>query len=710
MNEPVADNTESLGAQGSDGIIEAVGYTPAIETRERKFLLSPLQIGSILVAIPIVAVMWFLFTAKSVSLEFVPPTAEVSISGGLSFELGGVYLLTGGEYRVQANAQGYYPLDEPFMVSEQRSQTLRFEFTKLPGRVTFVSEPPGAEISLLHPTDAGADQDPGDAAGEVIGTTPSAEISVPAGRQTIMLTTARYQPLVRNVDIVGLDQTQTVSGELVPDWAEVTISSVPAGAAIFLDDAPSGQVTPAVVEVPSGEHEIRIKAPGYKSHRQRILVAALEAIALPEVTLQQADSLIMVTSSPAGAGVTLNGRFQGETPLELAVKSKTNYRVQVFKAGFAPKERSLSVESGEERSINLSLNRLTGKLVVLAEPAAAQLLVNGRARGTVNQTLTLPTLSHRIEIKLDGYAGYSTEVTPRNGLTQELKVKLLTLEEARLAAMKPEIKSAQGHELVLLSPTAFSMGASRREPGRRANETLREVDMQRLFYLGRHEVTNAQFKAFAGGHDSGDFQEHPLDKDDHPVVGISWEEAALYCNWVSKQDGLPVFYRTEFGKVVGINRAATGYRLPTEAEWAWAARQNTGSNDSFRFPWGSNLPPPDRHGNYADRSAAHLVGRIIFGYNDNHIVAAPVGTFAPNAKGLYDLAGNVSEWISDFYEIPAAEPSKDPLGPETGDYHVIRGSSWMHGTITDLRLSYRDYGTDGRNDVGFRIARFVESS
>ncbi len=691
MNEPITQNTESA----DDPVIQAVGYTPASESRERKLPISPLQIALILIGLPIIGVMWFLFTAKSVTIEITPPAESVSISGGLSFELGGIYLLTAGDYRVSAQAAGYYPLDEQFTVGDQRSQTVQFELTKLPGRVTFTSNPAGADVRL------------GD---RELAVTPSAEIEIPAGAQSITFSKERYQPLLLDVEIVGLDQPQTVAGELVPDWADVSISSTPSGAEIFLDDVSTGLVTPATVEVLSGEHEVRIKAAGYKSYRQRILVAALEKVSLPGVVLEQADGLITVTSSPPGAGVTLNGRFQGETPIEVAVKSATDYRVQVFKAGFAPERRSVSVRSGEERAINLELTRLTGKLVVVTDPPNAELLVNGRAQGPANQTLTLPTVSQRIEIKLPGYAGYSTVVTPRNGLTQELKVKLLTLEEARLAAMQPEIKSAQGQPLVLLSPTKFTMGASRREPGRRANETLREVTMQRLFYLGRYEVTNAQFKAFAAGHDSGQFQEHPLNKDDQPVVGIGWEEAALYCNWLSKQDGLPAFYRTEFGKVVGVDPTAIGYRLPTEAEWAWAARQTGGNDGSFRFPWGNDLPPPDRHGNYADRSASHLVGRVIFGYNDNHIVAAPVGTFAPDTLGIYDLSGNVAEWVNDFYEIPSAEPTTDPLGPASADYHVIRGSSWMHGTITDLRLSYRDYGIDGRNDVGFRIARFAESS
>ncbi|MCZ6853973.1 MAG: SUMF1/EgtB/PvdO family nonheme iron enzyme [Gammaproteobacteria bacterium] len=464
------------------------------------------------------------------------------------------------------------------------------------------------------------------------------------------------------------------------------------------------------MEVLSGEREIRLDVPGYRHHRQRILAAALEPMTLATVELIKADSQLVITSSPTGAGVTLNGKFQGETPVELAVKSSTSYRIQLLKAGFAPAERSLTLQSGERRKLSLRLAQLTGTLVVQTQPQEAQLYIDGRFSGEGNQTLTLTTVQHRIEIKLEGYAGYETELTPRNGITQELKVRLLTIQEARLAALKPSIEITQGHKLVLIEPDAFTMGASRRQPGRRANETLREVNMERLYYLARFEVTNEQFSAFASGHDAGEFEDLRLNKDNQPVVNISWEEAALYCNWVSNLEGRPNFYRTEFGKVIGFNPNATGYRLPTEAEWAWSVRQVKSSEGALRFPWGSNLPPPDRHGNYADLSAAHLVGRIIFGYNDNHIVAAPVGTFKANALGVFDLSGNVSEWVNDYYEIPGQDSTTDPLGPKSADYRVIRGSSWMNGTITDLRMSFRDYGTAGRQDVGFRIARFAEAS
>jgi len=362
-----------------------------------------------------------------------------------------------------------------------------------------------------------------------------------------------------------------------------------------------------------------------------------------------------------------------------------------------------------ERTLRLDLKPLVGKVQVEVTPADATLTVDGKPYNSPNQLLTLAVGQHSFSITKPGYAAYQTTLTPKDGLTQQLKVKLLTIAEARLAALQPKRTSKAGDDLLLFTEGALTMGASRREPGRRANEVLREVSLTRPFYIATKEVTNKQFKAFINGHDSGEFEDSTLAKPDMPVVQVPWLDAVMYCNWLSKEEGLSAFYNTRPGEVLGVNKNATGYRLPTEAEWAFVARTQPDTEALLRFPWGERIPPQDRHGNYADRSATHVVGRIIFGYNDNHIVSAPVGTFKPNANGLFDIGGNVAEWMHDFYEQPTKDPTVDPLGPKGGDYHVIRGSSWRHGTVTDLRLSFRDYGKDGRKDLGFRIARYADA-
>ena len=158
---------------------------------------------------------------------------------------------------------------------------------------------------------------------------------------------------------------------------------------------------------------------------------------------------------------------------------------------------------------------------------------------------------------------------------------------------------------------------------------------------------------------------------------------------------------------------STGYRLLTEAEWAWVARYPEGPGRSRKYAWGDSLPIPPEGGNYGDLAAASILGRSLPGYNDKYAATSPVGSFEPNPLGIYNLGGNVAEWVNDRYAIdPAAGTEgvpRDPLGPEgRGSQHVIRGASWASTSVTLLRLSYRDSGSEGRPDVGFRIARYAE--
>ncbi len=365
----------------------------------------------------------------------------------------------------------------------------------------------------------------------------------------------------------------------------------------------------------------------------------------------------------------------------------------------------LAAAASEAITVDLSARR--GSVTVNVRPADAEIYVDGSARGRGSQTLRLSSAPHRIEVRKPGYAKWSRTITPRPGYPQTVSASLRSLEEIERAKIETTVKTASEQVLRRVEPGTFTMGSSRSDPGRRANEVIVPVTISRAFFIGTREVTNGEFAEFRPAHDSGAAIHASLAGADNPVANVTWSDAVQYCNWLSAREGLKPAYEEKFGEWVQIRPLTNGYRLPTEAEWAWAVRYAQ-SPQPARFAWGDKMPPARDSGNYADESAADLVPTIIPRFDDGYASTAPVGTFKPNALGLYDGSGNVAEWVNDHYTVPTpgvTRPLVDPLGPDAGTTHVIRGSGWKHAGETELRFSYRDYGDGARPDVGFRIAR-----
>lgn len=689
------DRRDQEGVAHGD-VIQPLEFQPAVRGASRqRWRPGPVHFalgGSFLILL-LAAI--FLFSARSVLIQLEPEDAAVNISGGLHLSVGRSFLMLPGNYRLELSAEGYYPHSTELTVGEAQNQTVRYQLEKLPGAVTVIAD-------TDEPGEVWLNGERWGLLGETIG-------NLPAGSYQLQIHTERYKPFSQNIEIQGMDQHQVLNVELEPAWAEVLVSSEPTGAELSVDGEVLGQ-TPLTAQILEGERELALKLPGHKSWQQVLEVSAGQQISLPTVELQYADGLVRVESQPSQASVTVSGEYRGLTPLELELAPGRQHQITLFKDGFQPAQRTLMVESGKEQSIRVELEASLGQIRVVASPADALLYVDDRLMGRANQTLALPARQTAITVRKEGFADFHTTVLPRPNLQQSIEVQLKTEEEARWAQIPRTIRSPAGQTLKLFRPeVSFTMGSSRREQGRRANEVLRQVALKRPFYLGTHEVSNGEFRRFRPEHSSGHAKGQSLDNDNLPAVRVSWEDAALYCNWLSEAEGLPPFYQVENGKVTGFNPQSTGYRLPTEAEWAWAARYENG--EMLKYAWGRELPPQDKVVNIADRSAAPLVGYVQPGYDDGYPVTAPVGSFPPNSKGLYDLAGNVAEWVHDFYEISVSlsqTVEQDPLGPSSGAYHVIRGSSWAHGTVTELRLSFRDYGSEPRHDVGFRIARYVE--
>ncbi|MDJ0853180.1 MAG: SUMF1/EgtB/PvdO family nonheme iron enzyme, partial [Myxococcota bacterium] len=326
------------------------------------------------------------------------------------------------------------------------------------------------------------------------------------------------------------------------------------------------------------------------------------------------------------------------------------------------------------------------------------------------QELRLLAVPHALVVRKEGYRERRLSVTPRPDFAQRVEVVLEKLAASRKAGGRGR-KTSIGQKLVRVEPGSFTMGSPRGEPGRRSNEAERAVELTRPFYIGATEVTNREFRNFDPEHRPADHSGFALSGDQQPATRVSWEDAARFCNWLSRKESLPPAYVERGGTLVAAKPMGRGYRLPTEAEWAWAARFGAGKVD-FRYPWGNEPDPPAGSGNYADASAAGIVPSVLLAYRDGYPVSAPVGANGANPLGLADVGGNVAEWVHDRYMLyprsAREKKAKDPLGPDSGGLYVIRGSGWKHASPTQLRLSYRDYGKEAREDVGFRIARYAD--
>ena len=634
----------------------------------------------------------FLLSAQALRLQPTPDNARVDIDGGLQLVLGDTVLLRPGPYVARATAEGYYPLEQAFTVKDTGNDPLSLELRKLPGKLLLATRPVAATAMLD---------------GAPLGTSNGQALDIPAGTHRLRVTAERYLPVEQDISIEGLGKKQSLTLSLAPGWGSYRLETQPPGASVELDGARIG-TTPTTLELMQGPRQLQLRLANHRDESLFVEAKAGESRSLEPLVLVRADARLRLSSTPTGASITLDGQFRGTAPLEIALESGKAHELIAFKAGHEKASRRFTAVAGEQQ-MNLALRALTGDIRIAVTPADAGIYAGERLLARGSAMLTLAAGPQTLTLRRAGHADETLRVTPRPGYPQEFSVRLKTLAEKQQAAVRKSVRSAAGQELALIQPGSFRMGSSRRESGRRANEAMRDIRLTRAFYISLTEVSNAEFRQFRSGHSSGNFKGKSLNGDTQPATNLSWTEAALYCNWLSEREGLKPFYRIAGKAVAGFEPGSTGYRLPTEAEWGWAATVKP-DGSLLRFAWGDAMPPPPKAGNYADKSGETILGEIITGYDDGFPVSAPVRSFASDRRGLFDLGGNAAEWVHDLYEAAPGETgtATDPLGADIGEYHVIRGASWRNGGLTELRLAFRDYGLDARADVGFRIARYLK--
>jgi formylglycine-generating enzyme required for sulfatase activity len=384
-------------------------------------------------------------------------------------------------------------------------------------------------------------------------------------------------------------------------------------------------------------------------------------VSISDPTKRLAMPKILLESAIPGTVVKVDDRVLGHCPVELSLEEGTH--VVSFswdKVPVSGERVLLTLKFGETKTITAGSS--IGFVSIANMPEDGQVLVDSVKIDGRPKDLALKAGVHTVEISSIEFKTWKSQVAVEAGSTQRLEF----VGEPALVGM------------VFVPGGKFDMGAKDVE-----GRPIRQVSVS-SFYIGTYEITQGQYKAIVGTNPSAFANE--IDAAVRPVENVSWFDAVEFCNKLSEAEGLQSVYTINGTKVLA-DHSKSGYRLPTEAEWEFAARGGllsknysfSGSNDASMVAW----------------------------YEGNSLGGTrATGMLDPNEIGLFDMSGNVWEWCADFYGPFAAEAQVDPQGPSIGENRVIRGGSWYNGEVFS-RSAIGSAGKPATKDfgIGFRVLR-----
>ena len=681
----------------------------------------------------------FILFAETISIKIEPEIEQFEFKGLFpTFKIGDRYIGLSGQYELIANKTGYITLHESVNVNKKNT-SFRFLMQEKPGILEFNINPEKdnkiyldkKQISAFIFNDPEQMQSP--------------SYKVEKGLHQLKIVNPRYKILEKEIKVEGKGIIQQFNLELEPNWGVVKLSTIPENALLEIIPKQSNKIaeedirevlySPAEIELITGFYELLIKKDQYKTKKIEINIKAHEQLIMQGIELEPQDGTVIITSNPKQGIIRIDGEFFGKTPATIKLAAYEQHEIEVSLSGYEHKTTIIKLAPEQVEEINLSLKEKKGMVYIATSPKAADLYIDGYKQKKSSGKFILSEGSHVITAKAKGYKNQSKKIDI-NRYSKNIKLilnKKLTKQKKNSAIVsahrqkkvsvhtqkntnKKSYINSIGQKMIRLQPGLFKMGSAGNVIGRRSNELEHRVKIDYSYYLSEKEISNEQFKRYKSSHNSGMIYGKSLNKDKQAVVNVTWNDAARYCNWLSKKEGLPLFYKEVNGAMEAINLTgriagkSNGYRMPFESEWSYAAR----TKNKNRYPWRGKFPPAMGSGNFSDESAPVQLSVKIKAYNDHHAVTAPIGSYAKNTLGFYDLGGNVSEWCQDYYSpysmslMSGNKISDNPTGPKKGTHKVVRDSSWKDASITELRLSYRNYSRKKADDIGFRIARYAD--
>ncbi len=521
------------------------------------------------------------------------------------------------------------------------------------------------ELSVASNPESGADVF---VDGVKVGTTPCTVKRVVSGEHRVRVMKAQYVPEERVVTVADGQQT-TSTFTLSATFGVLTLLT-DADASIWVDGREVGTGR-WEGHLNKGLHAVEVRKASHRPFRKSITVDAgerrTEQLGSPEPIYGMLD----VNSTPADAAIRLNGKEYGTTPQIIRNLLVGDYSVELSKPGYAGVRENVTVEEGKMARLQLTLP--SGRNVTIRTDRAGDALqVDGKPVGTSPLKLELSYGPHRIvAIRGEQRTEKSIEIL-ENGDDPEVELSFVRWSSSVTAAQKAVLEKLVKN-MVFVKGGTFQMGAT---PEQRNDAYDNEKPAHKVklsdYYIGKYEVTQEEWKTVMGT-----TIEQQRDKagkarflfgvgSDYPMYYVSWEEAREFCTKLSQLTGLT-------------------FRLPTEAQWEYAARGGAKSG-GYKY------------------SGSKTIDNVAWYEKNSGNKAHPVGTKSPNELGIYDMNGNVWEWCSDWYGSYSSDAQTDPVGPSTGSYRVLRGGGW-YGNARFCRVLYRCIDSPGNrySNGGFRV-------
>lgn len=463
--------------------------------------------------------------------------------------------------------------------------------------------------------------------------------------------------------ILAAEVGEPSSSDRVPDFdnIKVRINSVPESLRVYIDDDDMG-TTPLEFICSTGRYRIQIDCDHHKSIDEILVVRppGIEA----NYVLEDLRAILTVETYNR-ASILINGvEVKNKTPLRLPPQE---VEIKIEMKGADPLIKTAVLTERSNRLFLLYPEIPTGKISFNVEPedACIEIWENGVEKYCSSGSKAFSQLPEGVYNYKVFSKGYKTATGVVDLKEKRAQNKIIGLERG----------ADIGGEYVHVTGGTFRMGNDR---------TFDESPVRKVhindYYIGRYEVTQAEWD-FVMQSNGCCFSGDSL-----PVENVSWLQAVEFCNRLSEIEGLQQCYRIN-GDNVTCNFSANGYRLPTEAEWEYAARGGK-KNSGYRYSGADDT-------------------QNLFRY-DKCLSDGPlnVGCTEPNELGLYDMSGNVYEWCWDWYGLYPDSSESDPSGPQSGRLRVARGGSWLSDE-RNCEVDFRNMFEPAQNYsfVGFRVVK-----